>query len=188
MNDNQMMIHVIAEIERQLTLVGVGLPDVDFEVSRNQQPTNQYTGGSKDDPIKTRVFLYAVTKGSGGHGRNYTIEDGVEPFKRTDFQQKFKDIQISVIHEFDETDINARTPEDMTDLIHDLLDSPDAIKSLRDNKVFVQEVGNVRPVFFTNDQDRFESLPNFDLTVNYCSSITKVADYVDTSDCEVVGV
>ncbi len=181
MTDNEMMIHLIAEIERQLTLVGVS----DFEVSRNQQPTNQYTGGSKDDPIKTRVFLYAVTKGSGGHGRNYIT--GAE-FKRTDFQQKFKDIQISVVHEFDETDINARTPEDMSDLIHDLLDSPDAIKSLRDNKVFVQEVGNVRPVFFTNDQDRFESLPNFDLTVNYCSSITKVAEFVDVALDDIVGV
>ena len=177
MTDHQMMIALIAEIERQLTLVGITA----FEVSRNQQPTNQYTGGSEDDPIKTRVFLYAITKGSDGHGRSYTPEDGAEPFKRTDFQQKFKSIQISVVHSFDEIDINARTPEDMTDLIHDLLDSPDAIKALRDNEIFVQEVGNVRPVFFTNDKDRLESLPNFDLTVNYSSSITKVAGFVDVA-------
>lgn len=181
MTDNQMMIALILEIERQLNLVGV----TDFEVSRNQQPTNQYTGGSKDDPIKTRVFLYAVTKGSDGHGRNYTLEDGSKPFQRTDFQQKHKTIQVSVAHDFDETDVNARTPEDMSDLIHDLLDSPDAIQALRDKEIFVQEVGNVRPVFFTNDTDRFESLPNFDLTVNYSSAITKAADYVDASECDI---
>jgi hypothetical protein len=177
MTDNQMMIYMIAEIERQLTLVGI----TDFEVGRNQQPTNQYTGASEDDPIKTRVFLFAVTKGSDGHGRSYTVETGGEPFKRTDFQQKNKAIQISVAHYFDETDINARTPEDMSDLIHDLLDSPDAIASLRVNEIFVQEVSDVRPVFFTNDKDRFESLPNFDLQVNYSSAITKAAGFVNVS-------
>lgn len=184
MNDNQMMIALIAEIERQLTLVGV----TGFEVGRNHQPTDQYTGADKDDSIKTRVFLYAITKGSDGHGRNYTIEDGGEPFKRTDFQQKHKSIQVSVAHYFDETDINARTPEDMADLIHDLLDSPDAIKSLRDNEIFLQDVGDVRPVFFTNDKDRYESLPNFDVLVNYSSSITKAANYVDDSVGVVEGV
>ena len=66
MTDNQMMIALILEIERQLNLVGI----TDFEVGRNQQPTNQYTGGDEDDPIKTRVFLYAITKGSDGHGRS----------------------------------------------------------------------------------------------------------------------
>lgn len=181
MNDNQMMIAIIEEIERQLTLVGVD----SFEVSRNQQPTNQYTGGDEDDTIKTRVFLHAITKSSDGHGRSYIKGSD---FKRTDFQQKFKSIQISVAHSFDETDVNARTPEDMADLIHDLLDSPDAIKALRDNEIFLQEVGSVRPVFFTNDKDRFESLPNFDLTVNYSSAITKVAGFVDGVDGGVVGV
>jgi hypothetical protein len=178
MTDNQMMIYIIAEIERQLTLVGVTA----YEVGRSQQPSNQYTGASQDGPIKTSVFLFAVTKSSDGHGRSYL--PGLE-FKRTDFQQKSKAIQISVAHYFDESDINARTPEDMTDLIHDLLDSPDAIKALRDNKIFLQEVSNVRPVFFTNDKDRFESLPNFDLQVNFSSSITKAAEYVEIADINI---
>ena len=181
MTDNQMMIALIAEIERQLTLVGVS----GFEVGRNHQPTNQYTGADKGSVIKTRVFLYAITKGSDGHGRSY--QTGTE-FKRTDFQQKHKSIQISVAHSFDFTDINARTPEDMTDLIHDLLNSPDAIQSLRDDKIFLQNVGDVRPVFFTNDKDRFESMPNFDVLVNYSSSITKAANYVDAGGCVVEGV
>lgn len=175
MNDNQMFNYIIAEIERQLTLVGVTA----FEVGRSQQPTNQYTGASQNGPIKTSVFLFTVTKGNDGHGRSYAIEAGGEPFKRTDFQQLNKAIQISVAHYFDESDINARTPEDMADLIRDLLNSPDAIKALRVNKIFVQELSSVRPVFFTNDKDRFESLPNFDLQINYSSKITKVADYVD---------
>lgn len=184
MNDNRMMIALISEIERQFDLVGV----TNYEVGRSQQPTNQYTGGSVDDSIKTRVFLYAITKGSDGHGRSYTPSSVGSDFKRNDFQQKFKSIQVSVVHSFDEKDINARTPEDMTDLLHDLLDSPDAIKALRNEEIFLQDVGNVRPVFFTNDTDRYESLPNFDLQLNYSSSITKVADYFDDVDDVVEGV
>ena len=198
MNDNKMMIHIIAEIERQLTLVGVTA----FEVGRSQQPTNQYTGASQDGPIKTSVFLFAITKGNDGNGRSYITAArenypnwgfGIDDenffngsfanenigFSRVDFQQRTKSIQISVAHYFDQSDVNARTPEDMADLIRDLLNSPDAIKALRVNKIFVQELSSVRPVFFTNDKDRFESMPNFDLQINYSSSITKVADYVN---------
>lgn len=178
MTDNEMMAFIIAEIERQLNLVGL----TDFEVSRNHQPSNQYTGGDKDDPIKTRIFLYAITKGSDGHGRSYTT--GAE-FKRADFQQKSKTVQVSIVHYFDFTDVNARTPEDIGDLVHDLMDSPDAIKSLRDDAIFLQEVGDVRPVFFTNDKDRSESVPNFDLTVNYSSSITKDAGFVDSVEAGI---
>ena len=178
MTDNEMMIAMILEIERQLDLVGI----TDYEVSRNQQPTNQYTGGDEDDPIKTRVFLYAITKGSDGHGRSYTVDPAGSDFKRTDFQQKFKSVQVSVVHSFDETDVSSKTPEDMADLLHDLLDSPDAIAALRAKEIFLQEVEDVRPVFFTNDKDRYESVPNFDLTVNYSSSITKSAGFVDESE------
>ena len=178
MTDNQMMIAIIEEIENQFTLAGLGVAGVDFEVGRNQQPTNQYTGADGDDSVKTRVFLYAITKGNDGHGRAYTQGPN---FTRTDFQQKSKTIQASIVHDFDESDISARTPEDIADLLRDLLDSPDAIRNLRDKEVFLQEVGNVRPVFFTNDKDRNESSPNFDILVNYSSAITKAADYVDSA-------
>lgn len=185
MTDNEMMISIIEEIESQLELVNFGIAGTDFEVGRNQQPTNQYTGADKDDPIKTRIFLYSITKGNDGHGRAYT--QGVD-FTRTDFQQKSKSIQVSVVHSFDYTDVNARTPEDVADLVHDLLDSPDAIESLRSKGIFVQNVGDVRPIFFVNDKDRNEQTPNFDLLVNYSSAITKAADYVDVVDSDVVGV
>ncbi|AUG84954.1 hypothetical protein MAELSTROM_34 [Pseudoalteromonas phage Maelstrom] len=182
MTDNEMMIAIIEEIERQLTLVSFGVAGTDFEVSRSQQPTNQYVGADKDDPVKTRVFLFSITKGSDGHGRNYTTG---EEFTRTDFQQKTKTLQISVAHYLDWKDPSALTPEDVTDLIRDLMDSPDAIAALRAQKIFLQEASSVRPVFFTNDKDRFESMPNFDLQVNYSTSITKSAGYVDVVGCDI---
>lgn len=184
MTDNEMMIAIIQEIEDQLVLVGFGDAGIDFEVGRNQQPTNQYTGADSDDSVKTRVFLYSITKGSDGHGRAYTQSEGT----RTDFQQKSKTIQVSIVHSFDYTNANSQTPEDVADLVHDLLDSPDAIKNLRDKDIFVQSVGDVRPIFFVNDKDRNEQTPNFDLLVNYSSAITKTADYVDEVDSVVEGV
>jgi len=182
MTDNQMMIALIGEIESQLTNYGA----IDFEVSRNQQPTNQYTGADKDDSIKTRVFLYPITNPSVGKNRRYQGDD--QNFERVDTQHKSKSIQISVVHYFDYTDVNAMTPEDMCNLVHDLIDSPDAIKSLRGSDVYLQDAGDVRPVFSVNDKDQTESVPNFDITVNYQSSITKSAAYVDDAVGEFDGV
>ena len=67
MTDNEMMIALIEEVENQLGLIGV----TDFEVSRNQQPSNQYAGADKDDTIKTRIFLYAITNPNHGKSRAY---------------------------------------------------------------------------------------------------------------------
>ena len=182
MNDNQIMIALIVEIENQMNLVGVP----DFEVSRKAQPTNQYTGASTNDPIKTRVFLYAITNPVSGKSRSYFI-DGVDP-KRADIQHKSKLIQVSVLHSFDESDVNASTPEDMANLVRDLIDSPDCIKNLRDDGVFLQDAGDVRPVFTVNDTDRNESTPNFDIVLNYASDIVKESEIIDTVAPVVVGV
>lgn len=182
MTDNELMITIKAELDSQLTGQGV----TDFEVSRNQQPTNQYTGADKDDPIKTRVFLYAITNPTNWRSRRYTGED--VNLKRTDIYHKSKSIQISVLHYFDYTDVNALTPEDMCNLVRDLIDSPDAIKNLRDNRVYLQEAGDVRPVFTVNDKDQTESMPSFDIIVNYQQSIVKSAGYVDTVVDETEGV
>lgn len=167
MTDNQMMIAVIAEIKRQLTGQGIA----DFKVVRGMQPTNQYSGASKDDDIKTRISLYAVTKSNAGKGRIYS--GGNADPKRTDTHHKGKTIQVSVLHYFDESDIDAMNTEDMADLVQQLIDSPDAIRSLRDDGVFLESVGDVRPTFTVNDKDRNESTPNFDMTVNYSNSIVK---------------
>lgn len=182
MTDNQMMISLIEEIENQFTLFGIS----NAEVSRGYQPTNQFTGADKDDPIKTRVFLYAITNPNHGRSRRYS-GGNLDP-KRSDYQHKAKAIQVSVLHYFDPGDVNARTPEDMSNLVRDLIDSPDAIKNLRDKKVFLQECGDVRPIFTINDKDRNESTPNFDLTVNYTSSIEKASSTVTDVESVVQGV
>ena len=51
-----MMTALILEIERQFGLVGVD----SFEVSRRDQPSNQYAGADSDSEKVTQVFIYAV--------------------------------------------------------------------------------------------------------------------------------
>ena len=91
MTDNEMMIALIEEVENQLGLIGV----TDFEVSRNQQPSNQYAGADKDDTIKTRIFLYAITNPNHGKSRAYNGTD--TDFKRTDTHHKAKMVQVSAV-------------------------------------------------------------------------------------------
>ena len=181
MTDNEVMIALISTIESQLSLAGM----TGFEVSRNQQTTSQFTGGSSDDSIKTRVFLFSISKSGEGRTRKYS-DEGV--FSRKDTQIKSRTIQVSVIHSFDESNVDSKTPEDIADLVHDLLDSPDAIQELRGYGVFFQNVSDIRPVFFSNDKDQNESVPNFDVLVNYSSSITKESGYVDTASGDLDGV
>ena len=76
----------------------------------------------------------------------------------------------------------------MTNLVRDLLDSPDSIKSLRSKGVFLESAGDVRTIFTTNETDRYESTPNFDLTVVYESSILKNSGYVDHADSRIARV
>jgi hypothetical protein len=176
MTDNQMMIALIAELNKQLTDYGI----TNFEVCRSQQPTTQHVGADKDDYIKTRVFLYSITNPS--IGKSWAYKGDISNFEREDTQHKSKSIQISVVHYFDYEDINALTPEDMANLVHDLIDSIDSIKSLREDGVYLESAGGVRPVFMLNDKDNTESLPNFDIVVNYQSSITKASGYVDIAE------
>ena len=179
MNDNQLITAVITTIEDQLTLVG----ESSFEVARNFQPSNQFSGGDADSDIKTQVFLHAITSPVIGRSRKYNATQD----KRADLQHKSKLIQVSVLHSFDYKDEDSKTPEDMCGLIRDLLDSPDAIKSLRARGVFLQEVGEPRPMFFVNDKDQNESSPNFDLTVTYRSEIIKDSGFVNTISGNIQG-
>lgn len=179
MNDNKVMIAVIEEIEHQLTISNI----TGFEVSRNYQLSNQYTGVDANSVIKTRIFLHAIITPSLGRSSNYNSNSG--SLSRSDLQHKSKTIQVSVLHYFDESDSNLMTTEDMGQLVRDLLDSPDAIFNLRAKNVYVQELGDVRPVFFVNDADRNESAPNFDLIVNYLNSTVKESGIVTTATGEL---
>ena len=176
MNSNTIMASLISVIDAQLALVGI----TDFDVSQNFQPSDQYTGGDKDSEFKTKIFLHSITNPNIGRSRKYNKSKD----KRADIHHKSKVIQVSVVHYFDYSDIDSKTPEDMAELVADLLDSPDAIKALRDLDIYLQEVGEVRPVFTVNDKDQNESVPNFDLVINYQSDIIKSSGVVNNASGE----
>ena len=177
MNSNTIMSSLISVIDAQLALIGI----TDFDVSQNFQPSDQYTGGDKDSEFKTKIFLHSITNPVIGRGRKYSTDSS----QRADTQHLSKVIQVSVVHYFDYADVNAYTPEDMAATVRALLDSPDAIKALRDLEIYLQEVGEVRPVFTVNDKDQNESVPNFDLVINYQSDIIKISGVVNDASGEV---
>jgi len=173
-NSNALITALIDEIESQLNEQGI----TNFNVSRNFQPSDQHSGGDVDSEIKTQIFLHAISNPSLGHSRKYNSDNT----KRADLQHLTKVYQVSVLHSFDYEDVNAMTPEDMCALVRALIDSPDAIKNLRAKDIFLQEVTDLRPIFFVNDKDQNESVPNFDLTATYRSEIVKNIGYVDHAE------
>ncbi len=159
------MASLILTIEEQMSLVGF----TDFEVSRNFQPSNQYTGADGSDSVKTRVFLHAITNPSLGNSRRYNSTRD----KRADLQHLTKTVQVSVLHDYDYMDDTDTPAEDICATVRALLDSPDAIKSLRERGLFLESVTDLRPIFFVNDKDLNESSPNFDVRLTYRSDIIK---------------
>ena len=93
MNSNALITALIAEIESQLNDQGI----TNFEVARNFQPSDQYSGGDVDSDIKTQIFLHAISNPSLGHSRKYNADNT----KRADLQHLTKVYQVSVLHSFD---------------------------------------------------------------------------------------
>lgn len=141
----------------------------DVKVTRANQPTQQAAGNGRT------VFITRVGNPQVGGGFKYNGTTRTEQkFKRATFQ-------FDVLAEFDPADLNALLPGDIINITADLIQSYNAIRNLRANGVNIERVTDVRPSYFVNDKDRFESSPSFDLTANYqhdyeneISSVTRV--------------
>lgn len=154
MLDNQLIIAIRAELLNQLSNYFVhDLSDV--KVKRSYQPTEQAV---TEDRV---IFIHRVNNPQVGGGLKYDGTKRIEQrFKRATFQ-------FDILAPYNEADINALLPGDILNIAADLLQSYNGIRNLRENGVNIERVTDVRPSYFINDKERFESSPSFDLTVNY---------------------
>lgn len=154
MLDNELLIAIRAELLNQLANYSAhDLSDV--KVKRSYQPTEQA-------PTEDRIIvIHRIGNPQVGGGLKYNGATRTEQkFKRATFQ-------FDCLAPYDETDITALLPLDIVTIAADLLQSYSGIRNLQSKGVNIERVTDVRPSYFTNDKDRFESSPSFDLTVNY---------------------
>lgn len=154
MLDNELFIIIRTElIDRIANYSAHDLTDV--KVKRSYQPTEQNTGEDRS------IFIHRVNNPQVGGGMVYIGTT------RTEQKLKRAVFQFDALATFDESDITALLPGDILTIAADLLQSYKSIRNLKAKGVTIERVTDVRPSFFINDKDRFESSPSFDLTVNY---------------------
>lgn len=179
LRDGQVVSALIAEIENQLTIYGLA----DFVVSRADQPTNQYSGAYGGSE-KHQVYIAQTTGDDAGAGWDYSTSTQTE----MDINYRVvreSSYQISALVDFDFTDPDAIPADELISVIRDTIRQNDAIKNLKEKGVFIESASSPRPVFSVNGQDRYESMPNFDLRVTYNAKYTKKIGAVNSARGEV---
>lgn len=175
MLDGQIVAALIAEIKTQLEIYGID--PAELRVARAYQVTSQHAGASRFE-----AFIAPVTNTDIGWRRGYDNSD----IKLTHTKQKT--YQVSAMTQFDPSNPGDIPAQDLAHIIHDMMQQPDSIRTLRDKCVYIQRCGPVRPSFWVNDSDEFESMPNFDVVVSYNSEYIKPVPVVTevTGDTERV--
>lgn len=151
MNDNELFAAIRTELLSQFTIQGLA----DIQVKRSHQPTQQSTTEEKV------IVIHRVGNPQVGGGLIYQNNIRAEQrLKRAVFQ-------FSGFSQANPENINSFTASDLVNTASDLIQSYQAIRNLQAQGVNIERITDIRPSYFSNDKDRFESSPSFDLTVNY---------------------
>lgn len=170
MLDGQIVNALMTEIENQLGLYGIA--PADLRVTRSDQPTGQ-ASGAVSGTEKYQVFISPVTSQQIGSGWKRTVSE-----IKYD-QTKAKSYQITCLVDFDYEDPSAFPASDLAQIINDMIQQRDAVRNMRAKGVYLQQCTDVRPAFFVNQSDQYESGPSFDITVIYDSGYTKSVDLIE---------
>jgi hypothetical protein len=165
MLDGQIVAALISEIKTQLGIYGIA--SADLIVSRSNQPTAQNARRAR-----YQVFITPVSNTQVGYVRRYV--DSALKINHV----KQKSYQISALADFDPTDATSLPAHDLVQIVNDMVQQPDSVRTLKGKGVDVQECGNVRPSFEVNEGDNWESQPSFDIVVSYNTEYTKPIPFV----------
>jgi len=172
MLDGQIVAALISEIKTQLVIYGIA--SADLIVSRSNQPTAQNARRAK-----YQVFITPVSNTQVGWSRKYVDND----LKINHVKQK--SYQISALADFDPTDAASIPAHDLVQIVNDMIQQPDSVRTLKGKGVDVQECGNVRPSFEVNEGDNWESQPSFDIVVSYNTEYIKPVSLFDDVTGEI---
>lgn len=175
-------------LDRDLHLYGVN----NFEVSRSAQPTDQYTSGDQDSPVKTQIFLHqveqALIQNSPCYSENrservteFNYDGTVKETIVTSIRQTTKEvkIRIDVIKWLDIKDPASLTSDDVAEIISDYLFDIETITCLRKEGIRMMSRSSIRPDYIVNEKERYENFASFDVVVTYTTTRKRVVKQVD---------
>lgn len=171
MTDNERFAILFPIIASGLAARGVD----NVAVLQSYQPTQQGASSGR------AVYLSLLPSVPVGHPRRNSYFDeteGIEKYEET--QTYIANYQVNAYAPQDPTDVTSLTAMDVLKAVRQTLQSSDTITRLRDEKLAILRVNELRSLNFVNDKDRFEYSPSFDFALTYDEVYTVETPYVET--------
>lgn len=157
MTDNELSIFIIGLLEEAAAKSGFG-----FVVVANSQPTQQ---GVTTSPAVFYRHLFNYMYG----WRKADYLPSATAGKVTERITQYCDttLQISGLVQQRPHDTSIPTAKDVVQYVHMYLNMPSVLKRFHDIGLNILKVGNIRNHWFSDDMNKFEDFPNFDLVVTH---------------------
>ncbi len=130
-------------------------------VQQKQQPTQQ---GVPSTPV---IFIEKLFSNRYGYPQSFYIPDGIDDLKAVEYQLVDSTFQFAAMVAQNPKDSNMPTANDLLQIVCQILQSRVTIGQLAVGKIGLLRVTDVRNPYFTNDRDRQEAHPTFDMVVNH---------------------
>jgi hypothetical protein len=139
-------------------------------LARNFQPTQQ--GASSGSIV---YFVKLFDKRYGWTQRKDTNAEGPGDFVHTERQEYETTYQFSALIPQDPAAVDALTESDVLNEVCGIMQSDTILQAFRAQGVGILRVTDVRNPYFTDDRDRFEAGPTFDIVfVHFRERVTTV--------------
>lgn len=177
MNDKQMaalfMAELLPRMQAQTDLAGVLL-------ARKYQPRQH---GATTGPI---VYFFKV--GDHNHGspqrEDFYNEAGVI-FDQTQRQLVETTYQLAAWVPQNPAAVTALTESDVLNIVSAIMQSEALIAAFRAAGVGIQRVTDIRNPYFTDERDRFEAEPSFDIVLTHYRNLSSTLPAVDTYEANI---
>lgn len=146
-------------------LTGVPVDPVP-DIVQAYQPTTQGT------PLNSTVFFYKVSDhryGSPKWLNTYDADSGVEIHQEIQAYETVFQFNALAIQNPNTVSFTA---SDLVNLVSQILQSERSIRTLESNNVSLLRITDVRNPYFTDDFERYEASPSFDVTFTHTRTLT----------------
>jgi hypothetical protein len=177
--DNERFAILFPLIKEGLTARGVE----NTEVLQSYQPTQQGAISGR------AVYLSILPSVPVGHPkRNSYFDAGDDTEKYEEVQTYIANYQVNAYSPQKPNETTSLTAMDILKAVRQTLQSSATIARLRDEKLAILRVNELRSLNFVNDKDRFEYSPSFDFALTYDEIYTIETPVIETVEHNIYRV
>lgn len=154
-----------------------------LEVTQDYQPTTQ---GRVTAPV---IYYHMLGDAFyGWQGRDEKYNKATAQVTREERQWMRTSFQMGALAPQDPNNLALPTAKDITRLAAMLVDSEGFREKLRESKLGLEVVTEVRDIPFLNDKGRFERNPSFDFTVTWQQRIIQQSQGADADEFNLIRI